>query len=143
MTPDANSLRPITFGIPHAVAIKLSEWHDGPLEDAALTALRLYHGIGPTAHTKLLQAAQILGIGQIKALRTAIDLFVEQAGKLKTAPTPKGRPERPLLFLETPYVSSTDRRQRPIQTDSGRHRPASRRPHRQRPAARPGRGAGG
>jgi transposase-like protein len=94
MTPDttANSLRPITFSIPHAVAIKLSEWHEGPLEDAALTALRLYHGIGPTAHAELLQAAQTLGISQLKAMRTAIDMFVEQTSKLKTTPHPKGRP---------------------------------------------------
>jgi hypothetical protein len=92
MTPDTNPMRPITFSIPHAVAIKISEWHEGPLEDAALTALRLYHGIGPTAHAELLQAAQILGISQLKAMRTAIDLFVEQTSKLKTTPHPKGRP---------------------------------------------------
>ncbi len=92
MTPDTNPMRPITIGVPHAVAIKLSEWHEGPLEDAALTALRLYHGIGPTAHAELLQAAQILGISQLKAMRTAIDMFVEQTSKLKTAPNPKGRP---------------------------------------------------
>jgi hypothetical protein len=92
MTPDANPMRHITFGIPTAVAIKISEWHEGPLEDAALTALRLYHGIGPTAHAELLQAAQTLGISQLKALRTAIDMFVEQANKLKTVPNPKGRP---------------------------------------------------
>ena len=92
MTPDTNPMRPITFSIPHAVAIKISEWHEGPLEDAALTALRLYHGIGPTAHAELLQAAQILGISQLKAMRTAIDMFVEQTSKLKTTPHPKGRP---------------------------------------------------
>jgi hypothetical protein len=92
MTPDTNPMRQITFGIPTAVAIKISEWHEGPLEDAALTALRLYHGIGPTAHAELLQAAQILGISQLKAMRTAIDLFVEQTSKLKTTPHPKGRP---------------------------------------------------
>jgi hypothetical protein len=92
MTPDTNPMRHITFSIPHAVAIKISEWHEGPLEDAALTALRLYHGIGPTAHAELLQAAQILGISQLKAMRTAIDLFVEQTSKLKTTPHPKGRP---------------------------------------------------
>jgi transposase-like protein len=92
MTPDTNPMRPITFSIPHAVAIKISEWHEGPLEDAALTALRLYHGIGPTAHAELLQAAQTLGISQLKAMRTAIDMFVEQTSKLKTTPHPKGRP---------------------------------------------------
>jgi hypothetical protein len=92
MTQDTNPMRPITFSIPHAVAIKISEWHEGPLEDAALTALRLYHGIGPTAHAELLQAAQILGISQLKAMRTAIDMFVEQTSKLKTTPHPKGRP---------------------------------------------------
>jgi hypothetical protein len=92
MTQDTNPMRQITFGIPTAVAIKISEWHEGPLEDAALTALRLYHGTGPTAHAELLQAAQILGISQLKAMRTAIDMFVEQTNKLKTTPHPKGRP---------------------------------------------------
>jgi hypothetical protein len=92
MTTDTNPMRQITIAVPHAVALKLSEWHEGPLEDAALTALRLYHGIGPTAHAELLQAAQTLNTSPVKALRTAIELLVEQTHKLKTVPNPKGRP---------------------------------------------------
>jgi transposase-like protein len=60
--------------------------------DTTANSLRLYHGIGPTAHAELLQAAQTLGISQLKAMRTAIDMFVEQTSKLKTVPNPKGRP---------------------------------------------------
>jgi Mor family transcriptional regulator len=92
LTPNINPLRPVTIGIPHAVAQKLSEWHNGTLEDATLTALRLYHGIGPAAHIGLMQAAQNLGIGQVKAMRTAIELLLEQTNKIKTIPNPKGRP---------------------------------------------------
>jgi len=92
LTPNINPLRPVTIGIPHAVAQKLTEWHNGTLEDATLTALRLYHGIGPAAHIGLMQAAQNLGIGQVKAMRTAIELLLEQTNKIKTIPNPKGRP---------------------------------------------------
>jgi hypothetical protein len=92
-TPAA--LRQITLDIPAAVALKLSEWHDGTLEDAALTALRLYHGIGPTAHAGLLRAAKTFDATPAKALRTAIDLLIAEADKLKTTPNsaaPRGRP---------------------------------------------------
>ena len=92
MTTEAQPLRQITIAVPHAVAQKLAEWHDGTLEDAALTALRLYHGIGQTTHAQLLQAAQTLNTSPIKTLRTAIELLAEQANKVKTIPNPKGRP---------------------------------------------------
>jgi hypothetical protein len=92
MTTEAQPLRQITIAVPHAVAQKLAEWHDGTLEDAALTALRLYHGIGQTTHAQLLQAAQTLNTSPIKTLRTAIELLVARANKVKTVPNPKGRP---------------------------------------------------
>ena len=92
MTPDTNPMRQVTITVPHAVAQKLTEWHDGTLEDAALTALRLYHGIGQTTYAQLLQAAQTLNTSPIKTLRTAIELLAEQANKVKTTPNPKGRP---------------------------------------------------
>ena len=92
MTADTNPMRQVTIAVPHAVAQKLTEWHDGTLEDAALTALRLYHGIGQTTYAQLLQAAQTLSSSPIKTLRTAIELLAEQANKVKTIPNPKGRP---------------------------------------------------
>jgi hypothetical protein len=92
MTTDTNPMRQVTITVPHAVAQKLTEWHDGTLEDAALTALRLYHGIGQTTYAQLLQAAQTLSSSPIKTLRTAIELLAEQANKVKTIPNPKGRP---------------------------------------------------
>jgi Mor family transcriptional regulator len=92
MTADTNPMRQVTITVPHAVAQKLTEWHDGTLEDAALTALRLYHGIGQTTYAQLLQAAQTLSSSPIKTLRTAIELLAEQANKVKTIPNPKGRP---------------------------------------------------
>jgi hypothetical protein len=92
MTAETPSMRQITINVPTAVAQKLTEWHDGTLEDAALTALRLYHGIGPTTHAQLLQAAQTLSTSPIKTLRTAIELIAAQASKIKTVPNPKGRP---------------------------------------------------
>jgi hypothetical protein len=92
MTTETPSMRQITINVPTAVAQKLTEWHDGTLEDAALTALRLYHGIGPSTHAQLLQAAQTLSTSPIKTLRTAIELIAAQASKIKTVPNPKGRP---------------------------------------------------
>jgi len=92
MTAETPSMRQITINVPTAVAQKLTEWHDGTLEDAALTALRLYHGIGPSTHAQLLQAAQTLSTSPIKTLRTAIELIAAQASKIKTVPNPKGRP---------------------------------------------------
>jgi len=92
MTTETQPMRQITIAVPHAVAQKLTEWHDGTLEDAALTALRLYHGIGQTTYAQLLQAAQTLSSSPIKTLRTAIELLAEQANKVKTIPNPKGRP---------------------------------------------------
>jgi hypothetical protein len=73
------------------VAQKLAEWHDGPLEHAALTALRLYHGLGPAAHAQLLQAAQTLDTSPAKALRTAVERLVEQANQIRPT-VARGRP---------------------------------------------------
>jgi hypothetical protein len=89
-TPSALT-RPITIDVPTAVAQKLTEWHDGPLEHAALTALRLYHGLGPAAHAQLLQAAQTLNTSPAKALRTAVERLAEQANKIKLTAA-RGRP---------------------------------------------------
>jgi hypothetical protein len=92
-TPDTPSAltQPITIEVPTAVAQKLAEWHDGPLEHAALTALRLYHGLGPAAHAQLLQAAQTLDTSPAKALRTAVERLVEQANQIRPT-VARGRP---------------------------------------------------
>jgi hypothetical protein len=89
--PSPSATRTITIEVPTAVAQKLSEWHEGTLEHAALTALRLYHGIGPTAHAQLLQAAATLDTSPSKALRTAIGILSDQSTKLKP-PATRGRP---------------------------------------------------
>jgi hypothetical protein len=91
-TPDTPLLHAITLEVPPAVAHKLSEWHDGTLEHAALTALRLYHGMGPDAYAQLLQAATTLGTTPNKALRTAIAQLHTQAHKLTPPAAPRGRP---------------------------------------------------
>jgi hypothetical protein len=91
--PLANPTRQITIEIPPAVAIKLSEWHEGPIEDAALAGLKLYHGMGPSAYAQLQQAAKTLETTPAKALRTAIELLTAQANKLRpSAATARGRP---------------------------------------------------
>jgi hypothetical protein len=89
--PLANPMRQITIEVPPAVALKLSEWHEGPLEHAALAALRLYHGLGPAAHAQLLQAAKTLDTTPAKALRTAVERLVEQANKIRPTAA-RGRP---------------------------------------------------
>jgi hypothetical protein len=89
--PEPSLTRPVTVEVPTAVAQKLAEWHEGTLEHAALTALRLYHGIGPTSHAQLLQAAAALDTSPSKALRTAIGLLSDQSTKLKP-PAVRGRP---------------------------------------------------
>ena len=89
--PTAAPTRPITIEVPTAVAQKLAEWHEGTLEHATLTALRLYHGIGPTAHAQLLQAAAAMDTSPSKALRTAIGMLSDQSTKLKP-PAARGRP---------------------------------------------------
>jgi hypothetical protein len=83
--------RTVTIEVPTAVAQKLAEWHEGTIEHAALTALRLYHGIGPTSHAQLLQAAAALDTSPSKALRTAIGILSDQSTKLKPSAA-RGRP---------------------------------------------------
>lgn len=89
--PDPSPTRTVTIEVPTAVAQKLSEWHEGTLDHAALTALRLYHGIGSTSHAQLLQAAATMDTSPSKALRTAIGMLNDQSTKLKP-PAARGRP---------------------------------------------------
>jgi hypothetical protein len=89
--PSPSATRTVTIEVPTAVAQKLAEWHEGTIEHAALTALRLYHGIGPTSHAQLLQAAAALDTSPSKALRTAIGVLSDQSTKLKP-PAARGRP---------------------------------------------------
>jgi len=87
------ALRPITIHVPPAVALKLSEWHDGTLEDATLTALRLYHGMGAHAYAQLRALAQTRDTSPAKALRDAI----EQAALEANAPAKPNGLGRPIV----------------------------------------------
>lgn len=84
-------LRTVTIELPTAVAQKLSEWHEGTLEDAALTAVKLYHGMGREAYAALIELAQLNNTTQAKALRSAIT-HATTATQQATPGTP-GRPK--------------------------------------------------
>jgi hypothetical protein len=88
---DTPALRPITIHVPPAVALKLSEWHDGTLEDATLTALRLYHGMGAHAYAQLRSLAQTRDTSPAKALRDAIEQAALEANA-PAKPNVLGRP---------------------------------------------------
>jgi hypothetical protein len=92
-TPETPALRPITIHVPPAVAQKLNEWHEGTLEDAALTALRLYHGMGAHAYAQLRALAQTRDTSPAKALRDAI----EQAALEADAPAKPNTLGRPVV----------------------------------------------
>ena len=89
--PLAAPMRQITVAVPHAVAQKLSEWHEGPLEDAVLTALRLYHGMGAQAYAQLRALAQTRETTPVKALREAIERAATEANA-PAKPNALGRP---------------------------------------------------
>ena len=89
--PLAAPMRPITIDVPPAVAQKLSEWHEGTLEDAVLTALRLYHGMGAQAYAQLRALAQTRETTPVKALREAIERAATEANA-PAKPNALGRP---------------------------------------------------
>jgi hypothetical protein len=89
--PLANPMRSITVDVPPAVAQKLSEWHEGTLEDAVLTALRLYHGMGAQAYSQLRALAQTRETTPTKALREAIERAAAEANA-PAKPNALGRP---------------------------------------------------
>ena len=89
--PLAAPMRSITIDVPPAVAQKLSEWHEGTLEDAVLTALRLYHGMGAQAYAQLRALAQTRETTTAKALRGAIERAAAEANA-PAKPNALGRP---------------------------------------------------
>jgi len=89
--PLAAPMRSITIDVPPAVAQKLSEWHEGTLEDAVLTALRLYHGMGAQAYAQLRALAQTRETTPVKALREAIERAATEANA-PAKPNALGRP---------------------------------------------------
>jgi hypothetical protein len=84
--------RTLTVQIPTAVAQKLNETHDGDLEDAVLTAIKLYHGMGAPAYTSLQTLAKQLGTSVPKTMRTAIAELQNHAQRMAAPPT-IGRPK--------------------------------------------------
>jgi hypothetical protein len=84
-------MRSITIDVPPAVAQKLSEWHEGTLEDAVLTALRLYHGMGAQSYAQLRALAQTRETTPVKALREAIERAATEANA-PAKPNALGRP---------------------------------------------------
>ena len=84
--------RQITIEIPSAVAQKMAENYDGTLEEATLAGLKLIHGMGMPAYTKLHALAKHFDTSVPKALRTAINLMANDAEKIAPAPAKIGRP---------------------------------------------------
>jgi len=86
-----DSTTTITLEIPDAVAHKLSETGTGTLADTALTALRLYHGIGHPARTALNAIAEAYNLTPARTLRLAIEHLQKDTARLQLTPT-VGRP---------------------------------------------------
>ena len=82
----------IELTIPTAVAHKLSESFEGTLADAALTALKLYHGLGAPARATLQTLSEQHNTTPAKALRTAIEHFHKDSARLRLGSAPAGRP---------------------------------------------------
>lgn len=88
-----DSMRSITIEIPIPVAQKLSETFEGTLEDATRAGLKLIHGMGMPAYTNLLELSQQLDTTPAKALRSAIQLLVTDAARLRMTNGIVGRPK--------------------------------------------------
>lgn len=76
MTTEASEtpqMRSITIEIPVVVAQKMAETFEGTLEDATLTGLRLLHGMGMPAYTKLQAIAKQRELSVYKAMREAVN----------------------------------------------------------------------
>lgn len=82
----------ITIELPAAVAHKISETAPGTLEETALIALRLYHGIGHQTHTKLAELAEHHKITPAKTLRLAVEHLKKETERLKLGKGAVGRP---------------------------------------------------
>ena len=86
-------MRPITIEIPAVVAQKMAQSFDGTLEDATLAGLKLIHGMGMPAYTKLQALAKQRELSINKAIRSAIDLLEADITKANHGANPIGRPK--------------------------------------------------
>ena len=84
-------MRSITVEIPTIIAQKMAETFEGTLEDAALQGLRLLHGMGIPAYTKLQALAKQREMSVPKAMRAAVDALAEAV--IKGKPGAAGRPK--------------------------------------------------
>ena len=82
----------IELTIPAAAAHKLSESFEGTLADAALTALKLYHGLGAPARATLQTLSEQHNTTPAKTLRMALDHFQKDTARLRLGSAPAGRP---------------------------------------------------
>jgi len=82
----------ITIHLPTAVAHKISETAPGTLEETALIALRLYHGLGLPARTALTELAEHHNLTPAKTLRLAVEHFKKDTERLKLGKSVAGRP---------------------------------------------------
>jgi hypothetical protein len=82
----------IALTIPAAAAHKLSESFEGTLADAALTALKLYHGLGAPARATLQTLSEQHNTTPAKTLRMAIDHFQKDTTRLRLGSGAAGRP---------------------------------------------------
>jgi transposase len=89
----APQMRPITIEIPLVVAQKMAEGYEGTLEDAALAGLKLIHGMGMPAYTKLRALAKHFETTVPRTLRTAIMTLAADAEKVAPALPKIGRPK--------------------------------------------------
>ena len=93
-TPTADpAMRPITIEIPIAVAHRITETFEGTLEDAARAGLKLINGMGAAAYNNLHELAKQLDTSPAKALRSAIQLLVEDSARLNMTRGNVGRPK--------------------------------------------------
>lgn len=84
-------MRSITVEIPTIIAQKMAESFEGTLEDATLQGLRLLHGMGIPAYTKLQALAKQREMSVPKAMRAAVDALAEAV--IKGKPGAAGRPK--------------------------------------------------
>jgi hypothetical protein len=91
LASETPEMRSITIEIPVVVAQKMAETFEGTLEDATLQGLRLLHGMGIPAYTKLQALAKQREISVPKAMRAAVDALAE--GIIKGKPGVAGRPK--------------------------------------------------
>lgn len=85
--------RSITVEVPTAVTQRLAEWHEGTLEHATITALKLYHGLGSEAYATLCSLAKDSGITPARALRAAVNALAREAAKVRLPSAQLGRPK--------------------------------------------------